>query len=205
MKNLNWPNRLTVFRLFMVPFCVAATVIPASVLDPDISAIIAVVIFILAAVTDAIDGKLARKYNLITDFGKFLDQLADKFMVIGVMLAIVYRYESIRVWFFWVALIVVFRELAVTSLRLMVASSDTHKVIAAAWLGKLKTVFQMVCIVCIFIEPVIYHRLQDGAAKDFLLKCLPLSMAFSALTVIFSILSAVDYFKTYGSLLDASK
>ncbi|MCQ2427475.1 MAG: CDP-diacylglycerol--glycerol-3-phosphate 3-phosphatidyltransferase [Clostridia bacterium] len=202
---MNLPNRLTVFRLFMVPFCVAATVIPEKWLNPDVSAVIAAAIFILAAVTDAADGKIARKYNLITDFGKFLDPLADKFMVIGVMLAICYRYESIRVWFFWVALIVVFRELAVTSLRLMVANSETHRVIAAAWLGKLKTVFQMVCIVCVFIEPVVYHRIFSGDTLRFLTVCPPLTVLFSALTVLFTVLSAVDYFKTYGSMLDSSK
>ena len=90
-SKMNLPNKLTVMRMFMVPICIAAILIPEAWLDADLGAIIALVIFAAASITDAIDGKLARKYNLITDFGKFMDPLADKFLVLGSLLAILYR------------------------------------------------------------------------------------------------------------------
>ena len=101
-----------------------------------------------------IDGKIARKYNLITDFGKFMDPLADKFLVISAMLGILVRFDYLRQLFVWAAAIVIFREFAVTSLR-MIAANKAGLVIAAAWLGKVKTTTQMLCIVCVLLEPVI--------------------------------------------------
>ena len=196
MKKMNLPNKLTLLRLFMVPSCVAATLIPGTV-----PAILAIILFIAAAVTDALDGNIARKRNLITDFGKFMDPLADKFMVIGELLAIVYRFDRIRPWFFWVAFAVVFRELAVTSLRLILVSSDKHLVLAAGILGKCKTVCQMVCIVAVLLEQLFLSLWETAPAwtADYP----PLSVAFSALTFIFTVWSGIDYFVKYGKYLDA--
>ena len=137
--------------MIMVPiFVVVMMVVPYPFGD-----IIGVALFIIASVTDMLDGKIARKHNLITDFGKFIDPLADKFMVIGALLVILYKYEQIRPLFIWAVIIVVFRELAVTSIRL-VASSSSGIVIAANWLGKIKTVTQIVCVCCVIIEPMLY-------------------------------------------------
>ncbi len=201
MSKLNLPNRLTLFRLILVPFVVAIIVLPESLIPGRISSLIALALFIVASVTDAIDGHIARSRNLITDFGKFLDPLADKFLVIGVMMALVYRYDSLRSWFFWVMLVVVFRELAVTSLRLMISSGENHIVLAAGKLGKIKTVCQMVCLCAVLFEPAVY----SFAGLEKLAVWPPLTLVFSALTLIFTLWSGIDYFVKYGKYLDSSK
>ena len=110
-------------------------------------------IFILTSFTDMLDGKIARKYNLITDFGKFLDPLADKFMIFCALLVILTAplYGGIRWIAVWVAAVVMLRELGVTSLRLVVASRGV--VVPASWWGKIKTVSQIVAVVVILMEP----------------------------------------------------
>ena len=114
-------------------------------LDVPGAAYIALAIFILASLTDMLDGKIARKYNLITDFGKFADPLADKMLVTAAM-----------IWFVecgqmpgWALLIVILREFAVSGLRMV--ASDKGRVIAAGWSGKVKTASTMVCIVIMFL------------------------------------------------------
>lgn len=150
--KLNIPNKLTLFRILMVPvFLVVSVSLP---LGDTASRIASAAVFTLTALTDLLDGKIARKYNLVTDFGKFLDPLADKFIVFAALLAILVKYDYLRPVFVWAAALVMFRELAVTSVRLVAAGRD-GSVIAASMLGKIKTVFQMVCIVTVFLEPVI--------------------------------------------------
>ena len=106
--KMNLPNRLTVLRLIMVPVFIAVMVLPDSVVPALVTGIIGAFLFITAAVTDMLDGKIARKYGLITDFGKLMDPLADKFMVIGALTVIVYRYDMLRPVFIWALLVVVF-------------------------------------------------------------------------------------------------
>ena len=202
-KELNLPNKLTVLRLFAVPLCVLAVMLPEKWVPAAVSAIIALVIFIAASLTDMLDGKIARKYNLITDFGKFLDPLADKFMVIGTMLAIVCRNGFIRPWFFWVVLIVIFREFAVTSLRL-IASTSGGVVVAAAWLGKVKTTVQMITVCAALLEPVIYAGIS-GTAGEWLQRFPPLTCIASLLTAYFTIVSGIDYIRQLWKYLDAEK
>ena len=156
--KMNLPNRLTVLRLILVPIFVA--VMMAS--DALWAEITGLALFCVAAYTDRLDGKLARKRGLVTDFGKFLDPLADKFMVIGAMLVILYksmlRAEPSNLFcnvFFWGLLIVFFRELAVTSMRLVVSGSSGI-VIAANMLGKIKTVSQILCVIVCIVEPIVY-------------------------------------------------
>lgn len=140
--KLNLPNKLTIIRIFLVPvFMILLIAVP----DETLCRVLAAIVFILTALTDMLDGKIARKRGLITNFGKFMDPLADKFMVFGALLCILYRFDYIRPVFIWAAAIVMFRELAVTSIRL-VASGQEGLVIAASWLGKVKTVTQVVCI-----------------------------------------------------------
>jgi len=137
---MNLPNKLTILRIVMIiPFLLVLY------LDIPFASYIALVIFILASLTDMLDGKIARKYNLITDFGKFADPLADKMLVMAAL-----------VWFVeigqmpgWVLLVVLVREFAVSGLRMV--ASDQGRVIAAGWSGKVKTASTMVCIVIMFL------------------------------------------------------
>ena len=205
-SKMNLPNKLTVMRMLMVPVCIAAILIPEAWLPADLGAIIALVIFAAASITDAIDGKLARKYNLITDFGKFMDPLADKFLVLGSLLAILYRYEQMKAWLFWAVLVVIFREFAVTSIRLVVSSSSGI-VVAANWLGKVKTVFQMSSIIVLLLEPVIYHTIEKNgtALPEFFDTYPPVSLVLCALMTVFTIWSGVNYLAAYWSYLDPEK
>ena len=205
-SKMNLPNKLTVMRMCLVPVCIAAILIPEAWLAPDVSAIIALVIFAFASITDAIDGKLARKYDLITDFGKFMDPLADKFLVLGSFLAILYRYEHLKTWLFWAVLVVIFREFAVTSIRLVVSSSS-GVVIAANWLGKVKTVTQMSAIIVLLSEPVIYHTVERFGVElpDLLDSYPPLTIVLCALMTVFTVWSGINYLAAYWSYLDPEK
>jgi CDP-diacylglycerol--glycerol-3-phosphate 3-phosphatidyltransferase len=157
-----------------------------------------------------LDGKIARKYGLVTDFGKLMDPLADKFMVIGAMTAIVYRTAMLfdnnhQALFVITLLIVIFRELAVTSLRL-VASASGGKVVAANLLGKIKTVTQIAFVAIAIMEPLIYSiEGVKNALDPRWIQNLPISYALAALTVIFTIWSGVNYFVGLWKYLDPEK
>ena len=137
---MNLPNKLTVGRIVLVPFFVAAMLI-----DFPLNHLVALLIFITASITDLLDGKIARKRNLVTDFGKFADPLADKILVLSALLCFVQLgcCDCIAV------IIVLFREFAVTSIRLIAASKG--KVVAANIWGKVKTVTQMIAIIAILV------------------------------------------------------
>lgn len=195
---MNLPNRLSIMRVIMVPIFMIAVVLPESVIPDTWSRIIGAAIFILTALTDMLDGMIARRCNMITDFGKFIDPLADKFMVFGAMLAILYKFDYIRPVFLWVALIVIFRELAITSMRLIVSSSS-GVVIAAAWLGKVKTVTQILCIITILLEPVL---IPETSALYNLHLFTWITMA--AMTIM-TIWSGIDYMKSYWQFIDPTK
>ena len=137
---MNLPNKLTLLRIIMIlPFLLVLY------LDVPGAAYIALAIFILASLTDMLDGKIARKYNLITDFGKFADPLADKMLVTAAMIWFVENGQMPG----WALLIVILREFAVSGLRMV--ASDKGRVIAAGWSGKVKTASTMVCIVIMFL------------------------------------------------------
>ena len=202
MSKMNLPNKLTVFRICMVPVFIVVMMLPASVISATVSGIVGVVLFVIASLTDMLDGKIARKYNLVTDFGKLMDPLADKFMVIGALTAIVYRAtDATRFLFIIVLLVVVFRELAVTSLRL-VASSSGGKVVAANMLGKVKTVCQIVFVVVAIVEPIVYGYV---ALPDAWETNVPLSYVFGGLTVILTVWSGINYFVGLWKYLDPEK
>ncbi|SFE86666.1 CDP-diacylglycerol--glycerol-3-phosphate 3-phosphatidyltransferase [Peptostreptococcus sp. D1] len=133
---MNLPNKLTMFRICLVPIFVIFMYLP---LDNKFG--ISLLIFIIAALTDALDGKLARRYNLITDFGKLMDPLADKLLVIAALICLIEKSLIPG----WIVLIIVSRELAVSIMRAIVAGDG--KVVAAGISGKLKTVTQMLAIV----------------------------------------------------------
>ncbi|MBQ9760671.1 MAG: CDP-diacylglycerol--glycerol-3-phosphate 3-phosphatidyltransferase [Clostridia bacterium] len=202
--KMNLPNKLTVVRMIMVPIFVIVLMVS----DAIWASVLGIVLFVAAAFTDMLDGKIARKNNLVTDFGKFLDPLADKFMVIGAMLVILFRSMTAETpnvlfcnIFFWAVVIVIFRELAVTSIRL-VASGSKGIVIAANMLGKIKTCVQIACVVCCLAEPVIYGNVD---ALGFLMEYLPLSLVTSALMIVFTLWSGINYIVSYWKYLDPEK
>ena len=205
--GMNLPNKLTVLRICMVPVFIVVMMLPASVLDPIISGLIGVALFIAASVTDMLDGKIARKYGLVTDFGKLMDPLADKFMVIGALTVIVYRAEShaSRLFFTLVLLVVIFRELAVTSLRL-VASTSAGAVVAANMLGKIKTVMQIIFISTVFIEPALYAiPALNELLPTWWIVNVPLSYLTGGLTLLFTVWSGINYFIGMWKYLDPEK
>ncbi|NLB15241.1 MAG: CDP-diacylglycerol--glycerol-3-phosphate 3-phosphatidyltransferase [Clostridiales bacterium] len=191
---MNLPNKLTILRIILVPFFMFFLLFP--VFGDTISRIVAAVIFALTALTDLLDGKIARKYNLITDFGKFLDPLADKVMIISafISLMVIDRAETGLV----IALaittsITVFRELAVSGLRLIV-SSKANVVVAAAWLGKVKTVTQVVAVFVLLLEPVLLPFTNPYVSYILL-----------AATTVMTLWSGADYFRAYWKHIDPSK
>lgn len=163
---MNLANRLTLLRVAMIPIFLIVLYwgFPGS-------NIVAMVIFILAAITDYADGQIARRRNLVTDFGKFMDPLADKMLTFAAML----WYVETGVMPGWVVLVVILREFAVTALRLVAAANGT--VIAAAYLGKVKTVCTIVVLAVMFLG------LPDWA-----------NILGSAIILITTIISGVEYF-----------
>ena len=134
---MNLPNKLTVLRVILIPFFLVALMVDAI----PYGKWIAVGIFVIASLTDMLDGKIARKYNLITNFGKFMDPLADKLLVCSAMIALI-ELDRIPA---WVVIIIIAREFIISGFRLV--ASDNGIVIAAGWWGKVKTVVQMVMII----------------------------------------------------------
>lgn len=203
--KMNLPNRLTVLRVTMVPLFIVVMVLPGTLVPELVTGIIGAFLFISAAVTDMLDGKIARKYNLITDFGKLMDPLADKFMVIGALTVIVYRYDNLRPVFIWALLVVVFRELAVTSLRL-VASTSGGVVVPANMLGKIKTVTQIVCVSAAIIEPMLYRiPVLREWLPEWWVTYVPLTYLSCAAMTLFTIWSGVNYFRAMWKYLDPAK
>ena len=203
--KMNLPNKLTVMRMCMVPVFVVIMMVS----DALWANAIGFSLFIIASLTDMWDGQIARKHNLITDFGKFMDPLADKFMVIGAMLVVLHKTmtnsynELFTNLFFWTVMIVIFRELAVTSIRLVV-SGTSGIVVAANMLGKIKTCTQIVCVCCCIAEPVIYRTIDWGFFKT-LLTILPLSLLSTAVMLVFTIWSGINYIVAYWKYLDPEK
>ena len=187
--KLNLPNKLTLFRIFCVPVYLVFMVVIDWGSDAA-SRIICASFFVLISITDTLDGMIARKYNMITNFGKFLDPLADKFIVFAGLLAILVKYTYLSRVFVWAAAIVMFRELAVTSMRLIVAKHDI--VVAASWLGKIKTWAQIVCIVAITVEPVIFPFFAENHILSYL--------TMGAMTFM-TLWSGIDYFVKYGKYI----
>ena len=164
---MNLPNKLTLLRIILIPVFMAVLYWGF----PN-AGYVALAIFIVASLTDLLDGKIARKYNLVTDFGKFADPLADKMLVTAAML-----------WFVeighmpgWALLIVIVREFAVSGLRMVAA--DKGRVIAAGWSGKVKTASTMVCICLMLLLP----------------RFVELSAICVAVIVLTTIWSGVEYF-----------
>ncbi|MCR4588693.1 MAG: CDP-diacylglycerol--glycerol-3-phosphate 3-phosphatidyltransferase [Lachnospiraceae bacterium] len=140
---MNLPNKLTMFRVILIPFFVVAVLLENTY---PILKWVALVIFIVASLTDLLDGKIARKYNLVTDFGKFMDPLADKLLVCSAMICLIElgRIPS------WVVVIIIAREFTISGFRLIAA--DNGRVIAASYWGKFKTTFQMFMVILMLAD-----------------------------------------------------
>ena len=203
--KMNLPNKLTVLRLLLVPVILVVMLLPYSIVNN----IIALIVFAGASITDYFDGKIARRDNLITDFGKFLDPLADKFMVIAAIFGLVCRafveQDNWMFWIFMVMLIVtIFRELAVASIRL-IASTKANVVVAANMLGKIKTVSQIVCIILALVEPVV-HDLIGRAVPDFFFGGFyALTYFTTAVAIVFTVWSGINYITACWKYLDPEK
>ncbi len=141
---MNLPNKLTIARMCMVPLFMIALLINTPTMR-----IVATVIFALASLTDMLDGKIARKYNLVTNFGKLMDPLADKVLTAAAMICLVQLGDLAG----WIAVVIIFREYLITGLR-SVAASENIVVAANNW-GKIKTVCQMIALILLMLKPQI--------------------------------------------------
>lgn len=165
---MNLPNKLTMFRVILIPFFIIALLVP----QIPAGKWIALAIFIVASLTDLLDGKIARKYNLVTNFGKFMDPLADKLLVCSALICLIElgRIPS------WMVVIIIAREFTISGFRLIAA--DNGVVIAASYFGKFKTTFQMVAV-CLMIA--------DIAAIQVL------TSVITWIAVILTVVSLIDY------------
>ena len=198
---MNLPNKLTIFRIILVPIMVAIPFfnIQNEFLGVPLSYWIMNLIFIIASYTDHLDGKIARKNNLITTFGKFADPLADKILVLAAMLILVEAGNLPA----WIPIIVLFREFVVSGYRLIAVEKGGEVIAANIW-GKLKTVTQMIAIILMFIN--INNTNIFGAFVKGNLEGLPLIInILSTVTMIISVIATIfsgwDYIKNGKDLL----
>ena len=141
---MNLPNKLTVMRVILIPFFVAALLYDNG--SSQTMRVVANVIFIVASLTDLFDGKIARKYNLVTNFGKFMDPLADKLLVCSALICMI-ELDRLPA---WIVIIVIAREFIISGFRLIAAENGV--VIAANYWGKFKTASQMVMIILLILD-----------------------------------------------------
>ena len=181
---MNLANKLTLFRVILVPFFVGSLLMGQH--------LIALIIFAVASLTDMLDGKIARKYNMITDFGKFLDPLADKILVAAALICMVemgYTYA-------WAVWLIIAREFMVSGVRLVAAGSKEKLVIAANIWGKLKTAFTMIALVGImFLMGVFGMSGTIFAVNEVLIW----------ISAVLTVISGAIYLKGYWEYIDSSK
>ena len=166
---MNLPNKLTILRVIMIPIFVLFMITD---IVGNLGKWIALGIFIIASLTDLLDGYIARKYNLVTNFGKFMDPLADKLLVSAAMICLVETGQLEA----WIVILIISREFIISGFRLI--ASDNGVVIAASYWGKFKTVFQMAMVVLL---------IADISAISII------TTAVTVIAVILTIISLVDY------------
>ena len=177
---MNLPNKLTIFRVILIPFFIIALLVPGI----PAGNWIALAIFIVASLTDLLDGKIARKYNLVTNFGKFMDPLADKLLVCSALICLV---ELSRIPS-WMVVIIIAREFTISGFRLIAA--DNGVVIAASYWGKFKTTFQMIAV-CLMIANIPVLSL--------------LTTVITWIAVILTVVSLVDYLVKNKNVMKETK
>ncbi len=174
---MNLPNKLTLLRVIMIPIFLVVLMCPIGI-EPQLARYIATAIFCLASATDALDGYIARKYNLVTNFGKFMDPLADKLLVCSAMIALI-GIDGAHVELpNWVVIIIISREFIITGFRTLAAEQQV--VIAASKWGKAKTISQMLMLILLLLN--INNAVFTHAAT-----------ALIALSVVLTVVSACDY------------
>ncbi|PKY88207.1 CDP-diacylglycerol--glycerol-3-phosphate 3-phosphatidyltransferase [Falseniella ignava] len=185
MAKMNIANKLTILRMCLIPVFIILMYLPASHGDVTVlgsvipvNQLLAAIVFIIASLTDFLDGYLARKLNLVTAFGEFFDPMADKLLVIAAFIVLV---EQQRVPA-WIVLIIISRELLVTGLRVLLARSN-GKVMAAALPGKIKTFTQMFSVVFYLLNNIGFALISVDIAYILLILCL-----------IFTVYSGIEYF-----------
>lgn len=173
--KMNLPNKLTILRMLLVPIFVLVLLLSNNV-DSVWIRVLPLIIFVAASLTDTLDGQIARKYNLITDFGKFMDPLADKLLVCSALICFIelgYLYS-------WIVILIIAREFVISGFR-MIAASKGITIAANKW-GKLKTVFQMILVITI---------LCNFAGIFIFVKCLIIPLVI--ITVLLTVISAATY------------
>ena len=199
---MNLANKLTIFRMILVPIMMIMPLfnIQGEILGISITYIIVDVIFILSSITDKLDGYIARSRNQITTFGKFLDPIADKILVIVAMLMLVANNKLP----YWIPAIVIIREFAVSGYRLVAVQKDGNVIAASIW-GKLKTVTQMVGIALAFLDKNSFGSFltQNLTGFDYVLNII-VTIAISV-SVIATVISGIDYLKGSRELFKGSK
>ena len=182
---MNLPNKITLFRIFLIPIFIVLVLAPLNLgtltvfgSDIDIQLLVAAIVFSVASFTDWLDGYLARKMNIVSNFGKFADPLADKMLVMSALILLVELGMAPS----WVVAVIVSRELAVTGLRLILVEQG-GTVMAAAWPGKIKTNTQMFAIIFLLINDFPFGGLNVSVGTILLYVCL-----------FFTIYSGVNYF-----------
>lgn len=192
---MNLANRLTLFRVALVAVFLTLIEFPFrisfSITTEIVMRLLAIVVFTGAMITDLYDGKIARKYNMITDFGKLMDPLADKILITSALLSYVSKhYISV-----WVAMIIITREFFVTGIRLIGASKG--RIIAAGKLGKHKTAWQIVLIYELLVEETLSLGFEAGLIpfiKEIFVSLLVLRFFLIGVAIFFTIYSAFKYF-----------
>ena len=180
---MNLPNKLTTFRVILIPFFVFFMLAPNKT---GINNYIAVAIFIVASLTDLLDGKIARKYNLVTNFGKFMDPLADKLLVCSAMICLIQTGQLAA----WIVVIIIAREFIISGFRLIAA--DNGVVIAASYWGKFKTTFQMIMIILLILD---LNYPFSGVVN----------MVVTYIALILTVVSLIDYIvKNYKIFIEGS-
>lgn len=195
---MNLANKLTIFRIILVPIMIIIPFfnIQGEVLGVPIEMLVIDLIFIIASITDKLDGYIARSRNQITTFGKFLDPIADKVLVVTAMIMLVEMGRLPA----WIPTVVVFREFIVSGYRLVAVESN-GKVIAASVWGKLKTVTQMIAIILAFIDVNGYGEIFSGNLTGFSLALNLVTTLMMTVSVIATIFSGWDYIKNGKDLL----
>ena len=189
---MNLPNKITVARILLIPLMI---IIPFFNIQGTIpiggitySNLIILAIFLLASFTDFLDGHLARKNNMVTTFGKFLDPIADKLLVLAAMIMLVEMGQIPA----WIPIIIAAREFIVSGIRMLAAGEGN--VIAASWLGKIKTVSQMIAISLAFVDTSHFMKFLGGEMTGMALALNVLMSLAMLVSVITTIWSGIDYF-----------
>lgn len=180
---MNLPNKLTIFRVILIPFFVVFMLAP---ICPGYANYIAVAIFIVASLTDLLDGKIARKYNLVTDFGKFMDPLADKLLVCAAMICLIETGQLAA----WIVIVIISREFIISGFRLVAA--DNGVVIAASYWGKFKTTFQMLMVIALILNFDNYYFQLLG-------------MVLTYIALVLTVVSLIDYLWKNRAVLKEQK